>query len=96
MKKYTFGQVVDKLELGQVAIKVNGLSGKVNGSNNTEEYIETGIYFNENNNNTLSVLGGNGSLILRKSMIKGAEDYYVILDRKDYDAMLAATINDEV
>lgn len=86
MGKYTLGQVIDKLQIGEVAIKVEGAFGEtcyIEGHEN----LMSGIYYDEYDRGILKSLEG-GKLAVVKTPPDVDEDSYVIMPREAYERII--------
>lgn len=84
MKKRTIGYVIDKMEVGEVAIKVEGnFTGEHPISGYT--YVK-GVHFDESDNGILKTLDGIKITIANNKNF--VEEYYIILSREDYEKVL--------
>ena len=82
MEKLTIGQVIDRMELDEVAIKVNGNFGE----SEFEGYVHssTGIYFDAEDHNKLKSLTG-AEIAICKTFDEKDEDFLVIVKREVYE-----------
>ena len=86
MGKYTLGQVIDLLELDEVAIKVDGMFNEechIKGS----DYVKTGVYYDKYDNNIFKALDGR-EIYIGKEMEGMPVDQYVIMPREAYDRVI--------
>lgn len=89
MKTYTLGEVIDKLEIGQIALKVAGIENKVLTSENfgVLKFGQFTLFVDENDNNIVKSL--NGALpVFVKSKKESNKYRFIILDREDYEDLM--------
>jgi hypothetical protein len=81
MELLTLGQVIDNMQMDEVAIKVKGKSGEceVEGY----DYLTTGLYFDEDDSNILKSLEDN-EVDIAKVTNKADISMFRIIKRKDY------------
>ena len=82
MERLTIGQVVDRMELDEVAIKVDGNFGDVD----VEGYVRntTGLFFDTNDHNKLKSLTG-AEITICKTFDEEDEEFLVIIKRDVYE-----------
>lgn len=89
MQNYlTLGQVIDTLQIGEVAVKVSGERGKASLPNH--RYLADGVRFERYDYNTyiLKAISGKG-LKLAKTVNEDAEDdKFIIMSEEDYREMI--------
>lgn len=83
MEAYTVGQAIDKLEFGEVAIIVAGISSDTCPLED-HVYLQTGFYFDEDESGVLKSLDGN-SMSIAKTNDNSKESKFVIMPREAYE-----------
>lgn len=83
METYTVGQAIDKLEFGEVAIIVAGISSGICPLED-HDYLQTGFYFDEHDSGVLKSLGGNSMSIAKTNDIEKCSAF-VIMPRDAYE-----------
>jgi len=84
MKKYTLGEMVDTMKLGEVGIKVEGKFDEKHPIENYK-YVK-GVHYDENDNGILKEL--DGSRIVFSNNEAYVVEYYIILSKEDYQRVL--------
>ena len=90
-KYYTFGEVADNMQFGEVAVKVDGLEdGYITHSNDTHDFVVTSVgtalYFDEKEGGMLKVLNRNKPISFFKDK-DGYEERFVIMSREAYNSI---------